>query len=540
MALSNELLSQFAKIVKPEKETNKEVTVYGTLVRQNGTPYVQIDGSDILTPVYSTANASDGDRVTVMVKNHLAIVTGNLSDPSASSGEVGEIGDQIAEFEIVIADKVDTIELNAQIARIDDLVSKNVTITGELEAAKASIDELEAKNVTIEGQLTAAEADIDHLITSKLDAAVAEITYATVENLEATNADIRNLTADFGEFKDLTTDKFTATDAIIEDLVANKITVEELESHFANIDFANIGKAAIENFFSKSGMIGDLVVGDGTVTGTLVGVTIHGDLIEGGTIVADKLVIKGADGLYYKLNTDGETVSSEQTEYNSLNGKVIIAKSITAEKITVDDLAAFEATLGGFKITESSIYSGVKETANNTTRGIYMDDRGQFSIGDANNFIRYYEESEGIWKLELSSDEIVQTVTSQLDFGGRNIIRNSINLIFDDYYFIGILVSYVDLNEGCLIFNSGYSLENHGDEIMSIKTASEVSEANAILTINNQIFIGYLECHYDSTKEGIVFDSGYHASENGTDSIRVITSSQIINDGNGNVSIMTQ
>ena len=60
-------------------------------------------------------------------------------------------------------------------------------------------------------------------------------------------------------------------------------------------------------------------------------------------------------------------------------------------------------------------------------------------------FIRYYEESEGIWKLELSSDEIVQTVTSQLDFGGRNIIRNSINLIFDDYYFIGILVSYVDL-----------------------------------------------------------------------------------------------
>ena len=133
-------------------------------------------------------------------------------------------------------------------------------------------------------------------------------------------------------------------------------------------------------------MIGDLVVGDGTVTGTLVGVTIHGDLIEGGTIVADKLVIKGADGLYYKLNTDGETVSSEQTEYNSLNGKVIIAKSITAEKIAVDDLVAFEATLGGFKITESSIYSGVKETANNTTRGIYMDDRGQFSIGDANNF----------------------------------------------------------------------------------------------------------------------------------------------------------
>ena len=68
MALSNELLSQFAKIVKPEKETNKEVTVYGTLGASKWNTYVQIDGSDILTPVYSTANASDGDRVTVMVK----------------------------------------------------------------------------------------------------------------------------------------------------------------------------------------------------------------------------------------------------------------------------------------------------------------------------------------------------------------------------------------------------------------------------------------------------------------------------------------
>ena len=65
------------------------------------------------------------------------------------------------------------------------------------------------------------------------------------------------------------------------------------------------------------------------------------------------MVVKGSDGLYYKLNTDGSTVESEQTEYNSLNGSVITAKSITATKISVDDLVAFGATIGGFNITKS-------------------------------------------------------------------------------------------------------------------------------------------------------------------------------------------
>ena len=88
-------------------------------------------------------------------------------------------------------------------------------------------------------------------------------------------------------------------------------------------------------------MIKNVVVGDQTITGELVGVTIKGDLIEGNTIKADKLVIKGEDGLYYKLNTNGSGVTSEQTDYNSLNGTVIQAKSITADKVAVTDLVSF-------------------------------------------------------------------------------------------------------------------------------------------------------------------------------------------------------
>lgn len=407
MNLSSDLISQFVKVTNDKTEKKSESSNLGTVVIYNNTKYVKLDGSDLLTPVKTTTSVSDGDRVTVTIKDHSATVTGNLSDPSASGNTVTEIGKQISEFEIIIADKVSTEELEAEIARIDELVSDNVTIKDTLTANKAIIEDLQAENATITGKLTADEAEIENLKTTKLDASVADITYATITDLEATNANIYNLEATYGDFEVLTTNKFTAIDATIKDLEADKLSATDAELKYANIDFANIGQAAIENFLSKSGMIGDLVVGDGTVTGTLIGVTIKGDLIEGNTIVADKLVIKGDDGLYYKLNTDGETVEAAQTEYNSLNGSVIIAKSVTASKIRVDDLVAFDATIGGFNITENSIYSGVKESVSNTTRGVYLDDDGQVAFGDASNFLKYYKDQNGDYRLEISAKTMV-------------------------------------------------------------------------------------------------------------------------------------
>lgn len=406
MKLSSDLISQFVKATKDEKKTSTESTVFGTTVEYDGSIYVKLDGSDLLTPVTTTADMKPGERVTVLLKNHTATVTGNMSSPAARTDRVEEIGDQISDFEIIVADKVSTKELTAQISRIDQLYSDNITITGKLDSHEASIDQLEAEDVSINGKLTAANASIENLETKKLDTEIAEATYATIKSLEAVDAKVYNLDATYGDFVDLTTKKFNAHDASIDKLEAEKLSAESAELMYANIDFANIGKAAIENFFSKSGMIGDLVVGDGAITGTLVGVTIKGDLIEGGTVVADKLVIKGTDGLYYKLNTDGVTTESEQTDYNSLNGSIITAKSITATKISVDDLVAFGATIGGFHITDDSLYSGVKESVDNTTRGIYLDNNGQANFGDSTNFFKFYEDTDGSYKLIISADTI--------------------------------------------------------------------------------------------------------------------------------------
>lgn len=406
MALSNELISQFVKVTKDDNTTKNESTVYGTTVSYNGSLYVKIDGSDLLTPVETTADMKAGERVTVMIKNHAATVTGNVSSPAARTDDVKEIGNQISEFEIIIADKVSTTEFDAQVARIDELRATDVTIKGELTAAEADISELQADNVTIKENLTANSADIETLKTTKLDAEVADITYATIEGLESTNATIHNLESTYGDFQSLTTDKFAALDATITELDASKLSATDADLKYANIDFSNIGQAAFEYFYSNSGLIENVVVGDGTITGNLVGVTIKGDLIEGGTVIADKLVILGEDGLYYKLNTNGESLEASQTDYNSLNGSIITAKSITATKISVDDLVAFDATIGGFNITSSSIYSGVKSSVDNTTRGIYFDKEGQFAVGDADSFIKYYKDTDENYKLEISAKSV--------------------------------------------------------------------------------------------------------------------------------------
>lgn len=584
MGLSSDLVSQFIKATRDDKKESSETTVYGTTVNHNGTTYVKIDGSDLLTPISSTADTKPGERVTVMIKDHTATVTGNISSPAARTEDVKNNRDKIDEFDYVMAYSVTTEDLNATNATLENLKSKvakfsemsavyaqietlqakfaslekvsakdvealnadieniqatfgdftdisadelsamNADITNlkgrtadftyvsadrltatiadvrklnveklsataadikyatieKLNAATADIEALETeklsatdadlKYATIEN-LNAATADIEELNTSKLSASDAEITYAKVSSLEATNADVQelqtkkldadqadlkfatieNLNAATADIEELETNKLSAADADlkyatianleaanaeIDDLEANKLSanaadlkyatianldaatadIEELNTKkldaesakilYANIDFSNIGKAAIEKFYATSGIIKDLVVGDTTITGELVGVTISGDLIKGNTIVAEKLVVKGEDGLYYKLNTDGITTEAEQTDYNSLNGSVIKAKSITATKISVDDLVAFDATIGGFNITDNAIYSGAKETVDNETSGVYLDKTGQMAVGDGSNYIKYFKDTDGKYKLAISAQSI--------------------------------------------------------------------------------------------------------------------------------------
>lgn len=204
--------------------------------------------------------------------------------------------------------------------------------------------------------------------------------------------------------------------AKFKEIIANKITAEVADMKYAKIDFANIDEAAMAYFYAASGLIKNVKIGNATITGELVGVTIKGDLIEGNTVIADKLVMKGEDGLYYKLNTDGMKMEAEQTEHNSLNGDIITKKSITASKIDVEDLVAFGATIGGFGISENAIHSTGKETIDSAIEGLYMDKNGQVSIGDSNEYIVYRLDEKGNRHLEISLKSLT-IGTSRKDVG---------------------------------------------------------------------------------------------------------------------------
>ena len=448
MALSNDLARQFARVTNTKDKTKRESTVYGTAKMYEGIMCVQVDGSELFTPVETSVSMKEGERVAVLIKDHRAIVMGNITDPSASSvavdvmgGRVDDVVDDVVEFKSVMADEITVDELTAITATIGDLKAVSAEI-GNLEAIKAAIENLEAKYINA-GQIdvntmNAINADIENL-----HVLFADIDDLDVEHMEAVEAYISQLKGYNAEFTYVSAEVLDAVKANIKDLDVKKLDAESAEIKYANIDFANIGEAAIEKLFSESGIIRDLVMSEGHITGKLVGVTIVGDLIEGGTVKADKLVVQGEDGLYYKLNVDAEKVSAEQTEYNSLNGSIITAKSLTAEKIAVDDLVAFDATIGGFKITDKSIYSGIKKTVDNTTRGVYLDRYGQVAFGDSNNFLRYYKDQNGDYKLEISASSIILGSTNKsieetlndIEVGAINLIRNSTNMIFDDYYF---------------------------------------------------------------------------------------------------------
>ena len=447
MGLSNDLISQFTKVTYDSNKTKKESIVYGTIV-YDGKTYVKLDGSDLLTPVTTTTDVKDGERVTVMIKNHTATVTGNISSPAARTESVTQLGNKVTSFDNVVAYELTT----------NDLYSVNASIA-QLEAILARLNKVEA-----------VQADIE-----TLKAKYADLKRINADDITAIKASIEHLTATIGSFEDLSVEDITAANAEFEKLKSyvgdfTYIAGEKADIKYAQISFANIDKAWMEEFYARSGIIEYVTADDLTVTGTIVGVTIKGDLIEGNTIVADKLVIKGEDGLYYKLNTQGVTDSSymdsytkldetigaldgalmedvytttgeqvysyvdsdenptyycvvdsvyykvvmaanaikvEQTDYNSLNGSIMIAKSITAEKISVSDLVAFDATIGGFAITSDSISTTIKDSDDNAVRGIYMDKTGQFNFGDSTNFVRYYKDEDGTYKLAIAAESIL-------------------------------------------------------------------------------------------------------------------------------------
>jgi hypothetical protein len=386
MNLSSELISQFVKITKDDKKIDNGSTVYGTIVEYEGTKCVKLDGSDQITPITSTADVLPGDRVAVLIKNHTATVTGNVSSPSARKETVDEVektvnehGSKLDEFELVVADMVTTEQLNATQANIETLIAKKVSVE-QLEAERAEIDELLAEKATVK-QLEVVDGKFETLDTKFLTADAAELKYATIENLNATNIKVNTLEGTYGEFEDLTTSKFQAIDADIKTLNAEKASVKDLNATNAKIDNLDATYAKITDLDATNINVGNL----------------QADVAEVNELVAKKAnitdlnatnaKIDNLDATYAKItDLDATNINVGNLQADVADIDTLIFGSATGTSIQTSFANAVIAQLGNAQIKSAMIDTVSADKINagtvNTNNINIASEDGRLSISD--------------------------------------------------------------------------------------------------------------------------------------------------------------
>ncbi len=269
-------------------------------------------------------------------------------------------------------------------------------------------------------RLTAELITANQVITTKISAEQADIKYATIANLNALSGKFDTLSA-----KAITTDNLAAATAKL-----GYMTAEQADIKYANIELTNIDTANVATLFANVGLIDRATVVEGHITGFLDSVEVNANKITAGTLVADRILLKGSEsGLLYALNNLGELTS---TTVDSLDGYVltdrtinadkIVANSITANELDVENIFADNAVISTITsqsafinaISTNSVVVGIKNTVDN------------LSVGDRNLLLATknfgnISTSNGDWL--MSTDDDGFTVASRTGNGNWNAIR---------------------------------------------------------------------------------------------------------------------
>lgn len=416
MNLSNNLISEFAKLTKTNEQSSSESTVNGTIVEYNGAQYVKLDGSDLLTPVKKTTSINSGERVMVMIKDHTATVIGNLSSPSVGTTDLTKVENKITDVEILVANKVSSEELDAQVARIDSLVSDNVVIRETVSANTALVNDIKAENVTITDRLTAVEAAIDDLDVTYLEADVAEITYAKITSLNATDAKLNNLQSTYATFQTTVTDRLDTVDATIDNLDSVYATITDLATERARIDVLEADKADITQLKADIADINTLMFG--SATGNVLQTSfanaviaqlgnaqiksamiqsLSADKITSGNIITNDVHVLSANGMLRiydetmqisdgvrvrvqigKDSSNDYSINIWDADGNMMFSKGGITENAIKEAIIRDDMVSDTANISAYKLNIDSLFEAINGSTNTIKASkVYLDTEKQ-------------------------------------------------------------------------------------------------------------------------------------------------------------------
>lgn len=268
-----------------------------------------------------------------------------------------------AEIDEINANNITTDNLSANVAKLGYLTADSAIIKGKLDASELSVE------VAKLGYLTADSAVIKgKLDTSELSAEVAKLGY---------------LTADSAVIKG----KLDTNQLSTEVAKLGYMTADEADIKYANIKLTNIETANVATLLANVGLIDRATVVEGHITGFLDSVEVNANKITAGTLVADRILLKGSEkGLLYAFNNLGELTS---TTVDSLDGYVLTDRTINADKIVASSITANELDVANIfadnavistitsqeafinAISTNSVVVGAKKTADEIKENIY-------------------------------------------------------------------------------------------------------------------------------------------------------------------------
>ena len=253
----------------------------------------------------------------------------------------------------ITADRLDATTVNAMTieavrAKINELVAGQIT-TDQLYVDLAAIAKAQITSANIK------EANIDWATINTLTTQIATIAKAEIAKADIAIAQIDGLEAKIAEITIAEISKATIHSAQIDDLEATTAEIVNAKIANAEIDGAQIKDAtigtakiklgAITSALIEAGAIGTAQIADSSITEAKI-VSLNADVITAGTLSVDRLLIKGPNGLFRAINAtdEGLTVEelSEEQYQNGMSGTVIVARSITADKIAAKSITANE------------------------------------------------------------------------------------------------------------------------------------------------------------------------------------------------------
>lgn len=311
-------------------------------------------------------------------------------------------------------------------------VMRNATI-GYAKIAQAAIDQLSADSIVAVrahiSKLVAGNITTDQLYVDLAQIAVAQITtaninkanigwaqiatlsaqIATIAQAQITTANIKNANIDWAQIAviaagSITADKLAAGSVTTDKLAAGAVTAEKIASKTITADLIKAKTITADSGIIDDSAIGTAQIADGSITSAKI-VELNADLIQTGTLSAERLLLVGEDGVIYKINAASSGLSMTELakdQYkNYINGTVIVAKSITAAQIAAQTITGNEILAGSVTAKEINVSDLFASEATINALNA-MDIRG-------NKYLQLY----------------VTDAVDNISVGGRNLLRNT-------------------------------------------------------------------------------------------------------------------